>query len=587
MSIEIIGNEKDLPNDVRTHDQLTLLPEKYLSSDPKRPLLLTTSQGEKFTYALRPLLYSVLAILIIECCERMAYYSINTTEQNYLTGRFSPNWNANMSENSASEFLSSGNALTYTVPLLGGILADGVFGDYWSITLGVAIFYIPGLILTWLTTFPDLLGTTFNTNVVRAGALILIPVGSGLIKCCVNVFGGKQYHPILQANQVEQYYVLFYVAINVGAMFATLVVPVLAEFSMEAAYAIPVFGFIIGLAVFLAFSKRYVNRPPERKALFGTLKLIGNTTIHCKSLNKSKQSNGGPIPDSFVDGVKRLLIVAPVSALTLPFQIAYNQMSTIFVSQGNAMRTVATVFNSSFMSNFDCIGVLVAGAIVGSLLYPALEKRGIRLSLATKISIGTFSGALSMLMAIIIQSKIHHAYLEEDGAKISILWQILSYSFIGIGEVFAVSTCYEAAFTIAPKEQKAFASAIQLFVTGGLSNYICMGLLKVFESWFPDKDNKNVTEAWVGSGMTKYFWVLFGIMIFGTILTLIPSVRNWLERLRENAIEANALSESSTGKDEDEIKSETNESVEELGEEDIVQIDVEELDKELVEIIVN
>ena len=91
MSIEIIGNEKDLPNDVRTHDQLTLLPEKYLSSDPKRPLLLTTSQGENFTYALRPLLYSVLAILIIESCKRMAYYSINTTEANYLTGRFLSN----------------------------------------------------------------------------------------------------------------------------------------------------------------------------------------------------------------------------------------------------------------------------------------------------------------------------------------------------------------------------------------------------------------------------------------------------------------------------------------------------------------
>ena len=89
--------------------------------------------------------------------------------------------------------------------------------------------------------------------------------------------------------------------------------------------------------------------------------------------------------------------------------------------------------------------------------------------------------------------------------------------------------------------------------------------------------------------MTKYLWVLFGIMIFGTILTLIPSVRNWLERLREDAIEATALSESSTGEDkhEDEMESETNEYVEELGEEDIVQIDVEELDEELVEIKVN
>jgi len=583
MSIEISNNGKELPNDVRTHDQLALLPEKYLSSDPKRPLLLTTSKGEKFTYALRPLLYSVMAILIIEAMERMSFYSINNTEANYLTGKYSPNWNPNMSVNSASQFMSGANALTYTVPLLGGILADGVFGDYWSIVLGVSLFYIPGYILTWLTTFPDLFGTTFNSSILRAGSLVLIPVGAGLIKCCVNVFGGKQYHPILQADQIEQYYLLFYVAINVGAAFGTAVVPILAQHSMEAAYAIPVFGFIIGFAVFLAFSKRYVNRPPERKALFGTLKLIGKTTIRCKSLNTSKKSNGGSVPDSVVDGVKRLLIIAPVSMLTLPFNIAYNQMSSIFLFQGNAMRTVAFI-DSSWMSNFDSFSVLVAGAIIGTFLYPALEKRGMRLSLATKISIGTFSGALSMLMAIVIQIKIHHAYLK-DGSKISILWQILSYSFIGIGEVFAISTCYEAAFTIAPKEQKALASAIQLFFTGGLSNYICLGLAKVFVAWFPDKNNKNKFEGWVASGMTKYFWVLFGIMIFGTILTLIPAIRNWLESLREDAIEATALSESSTGEDEDKMDSETNEYVEELDEADVVEI--EELDEELVEIEVN
>jgi len=583
MSIEINNNGKDLPNDVSTNDQLALLPEKYLSTDPKRPLLLTSSKGEKFTYALRPLMFSVLAILTIEAMERMSFYSINNTEANYLIGEYSPNWNPNMSTNSASQFMSGANALTYTIPLLGGILADGIFGDYWSIVLGVSLFYIPGYILTWLTTFPDLFGTTFNTNVLRAGSLILIPVGAGLIKCCVNVFGGKQYHPILQADQIEQYYLLFYVAINVGAALGTIVVPILAQHSMEKAYAVPVFGFIIGFAVFLAFSKRYVRRPPESQALFGTLKLIGNSTIRCKSLNASKKSNGGSIPDSVVGGVKRLLVIAPVSMLTLPFNIAYNQMSSIFLFQGNAMRTVAFI-DSSFMSNFDSFSVLIAGAIVGTFLYPALEKRGMRLSLATKISIGTFSGALSMLMAIIIQIKIHHAYLK-DGSEISILWQILSYSFIGIGEVFAISTCYEAAFTIAPKEQKALASAIQLFFSSGLSNYICIGLAAIFKPWFQDKDNENKLEAWANSGMTKYFWVLFGIMIFGTIFTLIPAVRNWLESLREDAIEATALSESSTGEDEDNMNSETNQYVEELDEVDVVEI--EELDEKFVEIEVN
>ena len=124
MPIEITENGKDIkgiPNYVRTHDQLSLLPEKYLSDDSDRPLLLTTSPGQKFTYALRPVLYSALDILVIEAMERLSYYSINSTQTNYLIGEYSPMWNANMIDASATQFVQGANALTYTIPLVGGI----------------------------------------------------------------------------------------------------------------------------------------------------------------------------------------------------------------------------------------------------------------------------------------------------------------------------------------------------------------------------------------------------------------------------------------------------------------------------------
>lgn len=84
-SINIEGSlvKKDLPSNVNSKEQLALLPDKYLSDDPKRPLLLTTD-GVAYTYALRPLFYSALAILLIEFFERLAYYSINNTETEFL-----------------------------------------------------------------------------------------------------------------------------------------------------------------------------------------------------------------------------------------------------------------------------------------------------------------------------------------------------------------------------------------------------------------------------------------------------------------------------------------------------------------------
>ena len=55
--------------------------------------------------------------------------------------------------------------------------------------------------------------------------------------------------------------------------------------------------------------------------------MIRKTTICRKSLNTSKKSKGGSVPDSVVDGAKRLLIIASVSILTLPFNIyVYNNL---------------------------------------------------------------------------------------------------------------------------------------------------------------------------------------------------------------------------------------------------------------------
>ena len=251
------------------------------------------------------------------------------------------------------------------------------------------------------------------------------------------VFGAKQFHPILQADQIEQYYLMFYAAINVGALCA-LVVLILANYSMKAAYAIPVFGFILGFAVFLAFSKRYVRRPPEKAALFGTLGLIGKTAVDCKSFDASKKSNGGAVSDSFVDGVKRLLLFAPVSMLTLPFNIAYIQMNSDFIFQGNAMRIVAKVIDSSsFISNFDSIAVLVAGAVVSTFVYPALEKRDMRLSQSCHQDLH-WNNVWCHVHSHGNYQRSHDSpripYLK-DGSELSILCQMFNCGFIGIGEI--------------------------------------------------------------------------------------------------------------------------------------------------------
>ena len=126
-----------------------------------------------------------------------------------ITSRYNDDWNADMPSILASSYVSISTAVAYTTPFLGALLADNLLGEYLTILLGSSLCYIPGLLLIALTTIPQFLGQSFNHSAIRLGLLVLWPIGTGTVKACVNVFGAKQFHPILQSSLIESYYVNF------------------------------------------------------------------------------------------------------------------------------------------------------------------------------------------------------------------------------------------------------------------------------------------------------------------------------------------------------------------------------------------
>ena len=187
------GNEEDnLPNNVCEPAQLALLPDVCLSGHKKRPLRHVNEQGLVSTYSLNPMTYSVIFILLVELLERFSFYGINYTQTAFLTGQYNDDWNAGFNAIKASSYVSISTAVAYSMPFLGAFLADNVLGDYWSILVGDILFYIPGLLLITLSTVPGLLGEEFPKKLLSFGLLFLWPMGTGIVKSIVNVFGAKQ-----------------------------------------------------------------------------------------------------------------------------------------------------------------------------------------------------------------------------------------------------------------------------------------------------------------------------------------------------------------------------------------------------------
>ena len=59
--------------------------------------------------------------------------------------------------------------------------------------------------------------------------LLVIAVGTGGIKPCVSAFGGDQFVRPQQDRQLEQFFSIFYFAINVGSLISTFLTPILRE----------------------------------------------------------------------------------------------------------------------------------------------------------------------------------------------------------------------------------------------------------------------------------------------------------------------------------------------------------------------
>jgi hypothetical protein len=239
----IEDNDADLPTNVDDEAQLDGLPDECRSfTNPGRPLRHVDLHGIESTYVMRP--FSVVwLILIVEAMERFAYYGVFYTQTLYLTGVYDDNWNAGLSSIEAASYVSLSTAVAYSTPFLGAYLADAVLGDYWTIAIAGTALYLPGLALMALTSVPDLLGSTFNRSALCLALFVLWPAGAGSIKSCVNIFGarrtlqfrsidryndimltkshtlpiltsanlaGPEFHPLLQRDKIESYYVHFY-----------------------------------------------------------------------------------------------------------------------------------------------------------------------------------------------------------------------------------------------------------------------------------------------------------------------------------------------------------------------------------------
>ena len=149
----------------------------------------------------------LFALALANTGERFGYYTMLAVFVLFLQENFG--WSAGLAGTYYSTFLM----FVYFLPFVGGILADK-FGYGKMVKIGISIMFLGYVLLA----VPLGSGSVAVSAVI--GALALISIGTGLFKGNLQVMVGDLYASPEMASKRDSAFSLFYMAINIGALFA-------------------------------------------------------------------------------------------------------------------------------------------------------------------------------------------------------------------------------------------------------------------------------------------------------------------------------------------------------------------------------
>lgn len=204
------------------------------------------------------------ALALANTGERFGYYTMLAVFALFLRANYG------LSAAMAGTIYSSFLMLVYFFPLFGGMLADK-FGFGKMVTTGIMIMFAGYLLLS----VP--LGGDTVALVVMLASLLLIGFGTGLFKGNLQVMVGNLYDDPKYAARRDSGFSIFYMAINIGALFAPTMAIKIKEYAEVSlgyssndayhfSFAVACASLILSIAIYYAFRGTFRHTEGNGKA---------------------------------------------------------------------------------------------------------------------------------------------------------------------------------------------------------------------------------------------------------------------------------------------------------------------------------
>ena len=439
-----------------------------------------------------------------EAAERFNYYGLRAILTTFLVAAFFKakfpltHEGAIAAEAGANAATHDFVAMSYLLPLFGGMISDWFWGKYKTILRLSLVYVLGNIILAFSTT---------NENLFMTG-LLFVAIGAGGIKPCVSANVGDQFD---QSNQhlMSKAFDAFYFSINLGSFFSILLIPYLnAKYGPQIAFGVPAIAMLIATAFFYAGNKKYVKVPPKGDNNKLVILITAFVALAASYLYfyRTVHYGMGPVMLSFafltivfafifqkqwfakpgnfvginlfaltrggfaaatteygadkIEGVRSVWRVLAVFAF-IPFFWALwdqNQSEWVIQAQHCDLNFMGRTWQAEQISAANAVLILLFIPLFSFGIYPAIQKLGINVTSLRKFGAGFFITALSFVIISLIQTQI------DAGATPSIGWQLLAYVILTAGEILISITGLEYAYTQSPPSMKSTISALYLLM---------------------------------------------------------------------------------------------------------------------------
>ncbi len=502
-----------------------------------------------------------------EACERFSFYGMRNILVQFLVSSVILAYVPEAERQGvAKDVFHSFVIGVYFFPLLGGWLSDRYFGKY-NTVLWFSLVYCAGH--ACLALFED------SRNGFYAG-LFLIALGSGGIKPLVVSFCGDQF-TTANKHLAKLVFDGFYWTINFGSFFASLLMPLfLRNFGPAVAFGIP--GVLMFLATFIFWlgRKQYVRVPPTRgedpdsffnvartaltaqaagqgrpgllvaasgallavamlgcwalQAVFGVALPFWPADFHfvitaCLALGALIAFGGlgvsmqlerarGRHPDAAVDGVRAVLRILIVFALTTPFWSLFDQKASTWVIQGKAMAVPHEAWwwpswlvkEAGQMQALNPLLIMLLIPFNNLVLYPALRRLGYDPTPLRRMGWGIAFAGIAWVIAGLIQLEI------DSGVQTSLALQTWPYLLLTFGEVLVSATALEFAYSQATVAMKGVIMAFWYLASTFGSLWVLLTNVAV--------RNDAVTAHIAGTGWSENAFLMFFFAAFAFVAAL-------------------------------------------------------------------